>query len=161
MARVALILGSRNDDPAVKDSGLLRKLEDAGITYEYSIISSDRNPDELRDYCRNLESDVRLIIAVAGLIPNLPIVAKSWAPHIPVISVPLAGEGYEPKDIILAATSTPGEMSIIVSAIGKNGLEKPGNLALEILAVADEGIRAYYQQLQEKNKPAEIRTNPL
>ena len=157
--KVAVILGSRKDEPAVVNSGLLRLLDNAGVEYEYSIISSDRNPDALRDYCQNLGDGVKLIVAVAGLIPNLPIVAKSWTPQIPVISVPLIGEGYEPKDTLLASASTPGERPIIVSGIGKNGLEKAGNLILEMLGISDENIRKKYLALQ-KVKEAEIRTTP-
>ena len=157
--KVAVILGSRKDEPAVVNSGLLRLLDNAGVEYEYSIISSDRNADALRDYCQNLGDDVKLIVAVAGLIPNLPIVAKSWTPQIPVISVPLVGEGYEPKDTLLASTSTPGERPIIVSGIGKNGLEKAGYLVLEMLGISDERIRKNYLTLQ-KVKEAEIRVTP-
>lgn len=157
--KVAVILGSRKDEPVVVNSGLLRLLEKAGVEYEYSIISSDRNPDALQDYCRNLSGDVKVIIAVAGLIPNLPIVAKSWTPQIPIISVPLTGEGYEPRDTLLASTSTPGERPIIVSGIGKNGLEKAGYLVLEMLGISDENIRKKYLALQ-KVKEAEIRVTP-
>ena len=157
--KVAVILGSRKDEPAVVNSGLLRLLDNAGVEYEYSIISSDRNADALRDYCQNLGGDVKLIVAVAGLIPNLPIVTKSWALQTPVISVPLIGEGYEPKDTLLASASTPGERPIIVSGIGKNGLEKAGNLILEILGISDVRIRKKYLALQ-KVKEAEIRTTP-
>lgn len=157
--KVAVILGSRKDEFVVVNSGLLRLLENAGVEYEYSIISSDRNPNALRDYCTGLGDDVKVIVAVAGLIPNLPIVAKSWTPRIPVISVPLVGEGYEPRDTLLASTSTPGERPIIVSGIGKNGLEKAGYLVLEMLGIGDENIRRKYLELQ-KVKEAEIRVTP-
>jgi len=157
--KVAVILGSRKDEPAVVNSGLLRLLENAGVEYEYSIISSDRNADALRDYCRNLGEEVKLIVAIAGLIPNLPIVTKSWVPQIPVITVPLTGEGYEPKDTLLASASTPGERPIIVSGIGKSGLEKAGYLILEMLGISDDNIRKKYLALQ-KIKEAEIRTAP-
>ena len=157
--KVAVILGSRKDEPTVINSGLLRLLENAGVEYEYSIISSDRNPNDLRDYCQNLSDDVKVIVAVAGLIPNLPIVAKSWTPQIPVISVPLVGEGYESRDILLASTSTPGERPIIVSGIGKNGLEKAGYLVLEMLGIGDGNIKRRYLELQ-KVKEAEIKTVP-
>lgn len=156
--KVAVILGSRKDEPAVVNSGLLELLDNASVDYEYSIISSDRNPDALRDYCQNL-GGVKVIIAIAGLIPNLPIVAKSWAPQIPVISVPLIGEGYEPNGILSASSSTPGERPIIISGVGKNGLEKAGNLVLEMLGISDENIRRKYLELQEV-KEAEIRVRP-
>lgn len=146
--KVALLLGSRRDEPAVIRSGLLQLFDKAGVAYEYSIISSDRNPDALRDYCRNLSGDVKVIIAVAGLVPNLPLVVKSWVPHIPVISVPIPGEGYEPKDILLASASTPGERPIILSGIGNQGLTKAGYLVLEMfgmykLSGSDKNIKNY------------------
>ena len=152
-SKVSIILGSRKDEPAVVNSELLQLFDNAGIDYEYSIISSDRNPEALQAYCQNLSSDVKVIIAVAGLIPNLPIVAKSWSPQIPVISVPLVGDGYEPKDILLASTSTPGERPVIVTGIGKNGLQKAGFLVLEMLGIMDEKIKRKYLELQDIKKP--------
>lgn len=157
--RVAIILGSRKDEPSVVNSGLLQMLDNAGVEYEYSIISSDRNPEALRNYCQKIGDDISVIVAITGLIPNLPIVVKSWTPQLPVISVPLVGEGYEPKDTLLASTSTPGEKPIIVSGIGKNGLEKAGYLVLEMLGINDERIRNKYLELQ-KVKEAEIRVRP-
>ena len=157
--KVAILLGSRKDEPALVQSELLHILEAAEIPYEYSVISSDRNPDALRDYCGSLDDSVKAIIAVAGLIPNLPIVAKSWAPHLPVISVPLRGEGYEPRDTLLASASTPGERPIIVSGIGQNGLEKAGYLVLEMFGMTDEKMRKRYSEIQ-KIKEAEVRTAP-
>lgn len=159
--KVAVILGSRKDESAVVHSGLLKLLEEAGVEYEYSIISSDRNPDDLRAYCENLGKGVKVVIAVAGLIPNLPIVTKSWLPHLPVISVPLTSEGYEPRDIVLASTSTPRERPIIVSGIGENGLKKAGYLVLEMLGIHDEKIKRYYLKLQRRVKKAEINVRPL
>ncbi|MBS3061775.1 MAG: AIR carboxylase family protein [Candidatus Diapherotrites archaeon] len=155
--KIAIILGSRKDEPTVVASKLFHILKNAGIGYEYSIISSDRNPEELRTYCKSLDTEIIAVIAVAGLIPNLPIVTKSWAPHIPVISVPLTGDGYTPNDTLLAAASTPGERPIIVSGIGKNGLEKAGYLAVEIAGVKHAHIRKKYASLQEI-KSAEIKT---
>ena len=156
--KVAIILGSRKDEPTVVNSGLLKLLEDASIDYEYSIISSDRNPDNLREYCKNLSEEFAVIIAIAGLIPNLPLVVKSWKPNTPVISVPLIGEGYEPKDTLLASTSTPGERPIIILGIGKNGLEKAARTSLEILSINNERIRRI---LDKNNNVAEIQTKPL
>ncbi|MBI2549369.1 AIR carboxylase family protein [Candidatus Woesearchaeota archaeon] len=156
--RVAIILGSRKDESMVVDSGLLQLFDTVGITYEYSIISSDRNPEALRDYCKGLD-DVRVIITVAGLVPNLPLAVKSWRPEIPVISVPLPGEGYEPRDILLASASTPGERPLILSGIGKQGLEKAGYLVLEMFGIHEERLRQRYNELQSVEEP-EIKTRP-
>ncbi|MBU3978453.1 AIR carboxylase family protein [Patescibacteria group bacterium] len=131
MKIVSVLIGSKNDESLLQNSGVLKLLNDFGIKFEFTIISSDRNPEELRTYCLNNRERLRLIIAIAGGVPNLPIVIKSWLPNIPVICVPIDNN----PDFALAALTTPGDHPIIVSGYGIKGLQKAAYITKDILNV--------------------------
>lgn len=131
MKIVSVLIGSTSDQTPLQYSGMLKLLEGFDINYETSIISSDRNPEELRTYCLNNKERLRLVIAVAGGVPNLPIVVKSWLPNIPVICVPTENN----PDFALASLTTQGDHPIIVVGYGIKGLKKAAYTARDILNI--------------------------
>jgi len=128
---ISVLIGSKSDEPILQESGLLALLKNFGLDYECTVISSDRNPERLRNYCLKNKKRVQLIIAIAGGVPNLPIVAKSWLPDIPVICVPIDNN----SDYALAAITTPRDLPIIIVGYGKTGLQKAAYTAKQILSI--------------------------
>lgn len=126
---VGVLIGSSSDQQILKKSGLSNLFKKFGIDFEISIISSDRNPEKLRKYCLNNSKRLSLIIALASGVPNLPIVAKSWLPHIPVISVPIE----ENPDFVLAAITTPKNIPIIVAGYGIKGIQKAAYITRDLI----------------------------
>ena len=118
--RVAVLAGSKSDEKEIQESGLFDKLEKFGITYNYKIISSDRNPEELRLYCKENHHRLTVVIAIARGVPNLPVVVKSWLPEKIVISVPLDNDFH----YALASLTTPSDVPVIVAGFGISGLKK-------------------------------------
>lgn len=129
--QVAVLIGSVSDKPLLVESDLLGFLDKYGIRYEFAVISSDRNPEELRTFCLDRRYSLRLVIAAAGGVPNLPIVVKSWLPEIPVVGVPLDHDPY----LALASLTTPSDRSVLVAGWGVNGLKKAGYVAKDLLSV--------------------------
>jgi phosphoribosylcarboxyaminoimidazole (NCAIR) mutase len=130
-ATVSVLIGSKSDEPRVRESDLLTLLSSFDIAFDFAIISSDRNPEELRTYCLERKGRVRLVIAIAGGVPNLPIVVKSWLPTIPVIGVPIDNN----PTYALAALTTPMDRPVLVSGYGIIGLRKAAYIAKEILSL--------------------------
>lgn len=126
---VAVLVGAKSDESAIQESGLLQLLDNFKIKHQFIIISSDRNPEQLRTYCLENAQNIQAVIAVAGGVPNLPIVAKSWLPDTVVISVPLDDK----TDYALASLTTPKDLPIIVSGFGIQGLKKAAYLLKTIL----------------------------
>jgi len=135
---ISVLIGSKSDERKLQKSGLLKLLKNFGFDYEFVIISSDRNPEELRNYCLNNKKRIGLAIAIAGGVPNLPIVVKSWLPDIPVICVPIDNN----PDFALAALTTPKDRPIIVVGYGITGLQKAAYTAKQILSVRNSDVKA-------------------
>ncbi|MFH1367264.1 MAG: AIR carboxylase family protein [Patescibacteria group bacterium] len=159
MAKVSVILGGKDDELMVIKSGLFKILEEIGVNYEYSIISSDQNPEELRKYCLNVpNTDIEVFICVAGLVPALPGAVKGRLPSHTVIGVPLTSEDYDAKDIMLASFSCPSKRPIIILGVNKMGLKKAAYCAAEILAIKDMHLRKRLENyLKKKTKKPQIR----
>ena len=126
---VSILIGSTSDKPILEKSGLFDLLQKFDIEFEFLVISSDRNPEELRNYCKKREKQLQLVIAIAGGVPNLPITVKSWLPNIPVISIPIDDN----PAFALAALTTPTDRPVIILGYGVNGLQKAAYTARDIL----------------------------
>src|SRR4051812_19959403 len=111
---IAIIVGGKDDEELVNNSGFFDIFEQLEVPYEYSIISSDQNPDALQSYCVEAwENGIRIFIGIAGLVPALPGAIKGWLPTAIVIGVPLTSEDYNAKEIILASLSVPTKRPVI------------------------------------------------
>src|SRR5260221_1745626 len=129
----SILAGSVNDDQIIKESGIFDILDSHKIKYEYQVISSDREPEKLRQYCMENQSKINVAIGIAGGVPNLPVVIKSWLPKTIVISVPLWNE----IEYTLASLTTPYDIPIIVSGYGTTGLQKSANITKDIFYLID------------------------
>jgi len=147
---IAVIVGGADDEQLVESSGMLSILKQLQIPFEYSIISSDQNPQDLRSYClESWEKGIRIFVCIAGLVPALPGAVKGILPMAIVISVPLTSEDYDAKEIILASLSVPSKRPVIVLGVNKSGLKKAAYHAVELLALNNEVIYANLQKFFE------------
>lgn len=160
MSKISIICGGIDDDETVKKSGMLKILEEVGVSYEYSFISSDQNPADLRNYCSNIpKTDIELFICIAGLVPALPGAVKALLPTYPVIGVPLTTQDYKASEIMLASFSCPTKRPIIILGVNEMGLKKAAYCALEILSLKDNKLKSRYEKfLIKKTKKARIRS---
>lgn len=126
---LAVLVGSDSDKPVLEESGLLGLLNDMELRYEFAVISSDRDPEELRTFCLSRRRRLRVVIAGARGVPNLPVTVKSWLPRAVVIGVPLESD----PALALASLTTPSDRPVIVSGWGTSGLRKAAHIARDIL----------------------------
>jgi 5-(carboxyamino)imidazole ribonucleotide mutase len=151
---VAILVGGHSDISVIKNSGMMSILEELGIAYELSIISSEQNPEELRSYCLAvLSKTARLCICIAGLVPGLPAVVKAHLPMLPVISVPISLPGVDARDILLASFSLPRRRPVVIAGINETGLKKAAHLACELLASSSPAFRERYQRYIAESTP--------
>lgn len=143
MADVLLILASKSDK-AVGDKAreILRTFE---VSHEVVIASAHRTPDRLRTIVE--DTSAKVIIAVAGLSAALP---GAVAAHTtkPVIGVPVSGKVN--LDAILSVVQMPP--GIPVAGVGLDRGENAALLAVQILALSDEGLA---KRLREHRKHLE------
>ena len=137
MAQVGIVMGSDSDMPVMaKAADILEKL---GVSYEMTIISAHREPDELIEWTRGAEDrGIKVMIAGAGMAAALPGVVASQT-VLPVIGVPIAGSNLDGMDALLSIVQMPSGIPVATVAI--NGSKNAAYLALQIMAIKHSEIK--------------------
>lgn len=138
MKKVAVIMGSDSDWPAVK--GACQQLETFGIPYEAHILSAHRTPAAAADFARNARANgFGVLICAAGMAAHL---AGAFAGNstLPVIGIPMKGGAADGLDALLATVQMPSGIPVATVAI--NGAKNAAVLAAQILAVSDDALAA-------------------
>ncbi len=142
MVDVAVIIGSKSDQKLGEKAEKMIKTFD--VSYDLQVISAHRNPTKLKDYVEN--SGAKVFICIAGLAAALPGVVASHTIK-PVIGVPkdvkLGG-----LDSLLSIVQMPTGVPVATVAI--DGANNAALLAVEILALQDEGLVKKLKKYREK-----------
>ena len=136
--KVAVIMGSDSDFPVV--SPAIRRLKQFGIPVEARVMSAHRTPEAAAEFSKNAEKDgFGVIIAAAGKAAHL---AGVLAAHttLPVIGIPVKSSFMDGLDSLLSTVQMP--TGIPVATVAIDGAANAALLAIQILAVSDEGLSA-------------------
>jgi len=142
MSRVSLIIGSTSDrEIGDKAEAILKEF---GVDYDYQVYSAHRNPKALQEYIE--ASNASVYIAVAGLSAALPgfIAAHTLKP---VIGVPKDVKLGGIDSLLSIAQMPPG---VPVACVGIDNSRNGALLAIEILALSDEGLREKLVEYRRK-----------
>lgn len=137
--RVGILMGSDSDLPVMQEAAKL--LTEFGVPFELRVLSAHRTPDRVARYAREAERrGLQVVIAGAGGAAHL---AGVLAAHVtlPVIGVPMDSGPLSGLDALLATVQMPGGVPVATVAIGRAGARNAGLLAVEILALADPGLK--------------------
>ena len=148
MKKVAILMGSDSDLPVVQKA--VDVLKAFGVPFEAHVFSAHRTPDQARAFARGArEKGYGVIIAAAGMAAHLAgaIAANTT---LPVIGIPCKGGALDGLDALLSTVQMPS--GIPVATVALNGGANAALLAVEILAVADEGLA---DRLQAKRRADE------
>jgi phosphoribosylaminoimidazole carboxylase PurE protein len=135
-AIVGVLVGSESDRERVQPA--LDALEQAGVAYDFRVLSAHRNPDEVAEFCRSARKrGLRVLICGAGLSAALPGIAAAHS-DLPVIGVPLRSSlsVLDGVDALLAISQMPP--GVPVAAVGVDNAKNAAALALRILSVGRE-----------------------
>jgi 5-(carboxyamino)imidazole ribonucleotide mutase len=143
-ALVGVILGRDSDWPVL--SGAADALRDFDIPYEVRVVSAHRTPRDMVDYAAGAAGrGLRVIVAGAGGAAHLPGMVASLTP-LPVIGVPVPLAHLDGLDSLLSIVQMPA--GIPVATVSVAGARNAGLLAVRILAVADDALRALVAEHQ-------------
>jgi len=144
MSSIAIVLGSVSDKTIFDKCKAI--LDEFGIKYELKIASAHRTPEKVREIVKNSEAGV--FIAIAGLSAALPglIAAETTKP---VIGVPVESK-LGGLDALLSIVQMPS--GIPVASVGIDRGENAALLAVEILALKDEGLEIKLENYRKKMK---------
>ena len=137
-AQVGILMGSQSDWAKMeKAAEALKQFE---VPCEMLVLSAHRLPDRVAEYARQAEArGLQILIAGAGMANHL---AGALAANctLPVIGVPLSGSALNGVDALYATVQMPKGVPVATVAI--DGAAYAAYLAVEILALQDEPLRA-------------------
>ena len=134
-------MGSDSDWPVMEAAA--KALEEFDVPFEVDVVSAHRMPREMVAYGENAAGrGLRVIIAGAGGAAHLPGMLASVTP-LPVIGVPVPLAYLDGMDSLLSIVQMPAGVPVATVSVG--GARNAGLLAVRILSVADETLRAGWQ----------------
>ncbi len=148
MAQVGIVMGSDSDMPVMaKAADILDRL---GISYEMTILSAHREPEEFFAYAKGAEAKgFKVIIAGAGMAAHLPGMCAAIFP-MPVIGIPMHTTSLGGRDSLYSIVQMPSGIPVATVAI--NGGVNAGLLAAKILATSDEALLGRLKEYSENMK---------
>ncbi|MBE6970975.1 MAG: 5-(carboxyamino)imidazole ribonucleotide mutase [Ruminococcaceae bacterium] len=158
--KVGIVMGSYSDMPIVEKG--IKVLQEFGVPVEVRVLSAHRCPEEARDFAASArQSGFSVLIAAAGMAAHL---AGALAANttLPVIGIPCKSTNLDGMDALLSTVMMPSGIPVATVAI--DGAKNAALLAIEILAVTDEGLAQKLADARAKEtaavlaKDAELRT---
>jgi 5-(carboxyamino)imidazole ribonucleotide mutase len=133
---VGIAMGSESDLPTMQAAADV--LDRFGVPYEMHVLSAHRTPDRMTTWAKSARArGLRVVVAGAGGAAHLPgMVAASTT--LPVVGVPIKTSALGGLDSLLSIVQMPGGVPVATVAIGN--AKNAGLLAVQILAVTDEGL---------------------
>ena len=144
MKKVAILMGSDSDFPAVSDA--LKQLKAFGIPFEAHVISAHRTPYEAEQFAKAArDNGFGVIIAAAGKAAHLGGVIAAYT-TLPVIGLPIKSSTMDGLDSLLSIVQMPAGVPVASVAIA--GAQNAAILAAQILGVHDESIAKKLQEFK-------------
>jgi len=150
---VCIIVGSKNDISKIKDC--FKTLKEFNVSFVFRVLSAHRTPDELEKFIKEIEKDIDVFIAAAGMSAHLAGVIASKTIK-PVIAIPLDVKLGGLDSLLSMVNMPPG---IPVACVGIDGAKNAAILALEIIAIKDERIRNKMIEMRKKLISEILETN--
>ena len=155
MKKVAIIMGSDSDWPVVK--GACTVLKDFGVPYEAHILSAHRTPEAAAAFARSARAEgYGVILCAAGMAAHL---AGAFAANttLPVVGIPMKGGAMDGLDALLATVQMPSGIPVATVAI--DGTKNAAILAIQIMAVSDEGLARKLQAARDEGTAAVLKAD--
>lgn len=147
-------MGSTSDLPVMEKAA--KVLDDMEIPFEMNALSAHRTPAEVEAFATGAAGrGIEVIIAGAGMAAHLPGVIAAMTP-VPVIGVPIDAS-LSGMDALLAIAQMPPGIPVATVAI--NGAMNAGILAVQMLAVGDEGLKTKMADFKESLKKKIVDAN--
>ena len=138
MKKIGVMMGSDSDLPVVRKA--INTLVDFEVPYEVHIYSAHRTPEQARDFAMNARANgFGAIICAAGMAAHLAgaIAANTT---LPVIGIPMRSGALDGVDALYSTVMMPS--GIPVATVAVDGAVNAALLAIEMLAITDDGLAA-------------------
>lgn len=147
MKKVAIVMGSDSDLPVLESA--IKTLSQFEVPCEVRVLSAHRTPLEAAQFARSArENGFGAIIAAAGKAAHLA-GAMAAGTTLPVIGIPVKSSTLDGLDALLSTVQMPSGMPVATVAI--DGAANAALLAIQILAVTDDGLAARLDAFRREN----------
>jgi phosphoribosylamine---glycine ligase len=145
--KVLIVMGSDSDLPTMTSSiSIFKKF---GIPFEITVASAHRSPARAVALATGAhERGIKVIIAGAGHAAHLGGVLAAHT-TLPIIGVPIGSSCLQGMDALLSTVQMPPGVPVATVSIGKPGAKNAAILAVQMLALSDEGLQ---KELTEEKK---------
>ena len=147
LKKIGLIMGSISDYEKMKPA--IDLCEEMGVSYEAHVYSAHRTPEALNTFLTEGKEHLGVIIAAAGKAAHLAGVIASRT-TLPVIGIPIKSSTLDGLDALLSTVQMP--KGIPVATVAIDGAYNAAMLAMQILAVEDDGLRAALAEKRSEMK---------
>lgn len=147
LKKIGLIMGSISDYEKMKPA--IDLCEEMGVSYEAHVYSAHRTPEALNTFLTEGKEHLGVIIAAAGKAAHLAGVIASKT-TLPVIGIPIKSSTLDGLDALLSTVQMP--KGIPVATVAIDGAYNAAMLAMQILAVEDDGLRAALAEKRSEMK---------
>lgn len=143
--QVGILMGSDSDLSVMQEAA--KVLEEFGIGFEITVCSAHRTPDRAHEYAKTaVDRGLKIIIAAAGGAAHLAGVTAANTP-LPVIGVPIHSK-LDGIDSFVSTLQMPPGIPVATMAI--DGAKNAGLLAVQMLALADDGLMKKMSDYKKK-----------
>lgn len=144
---VSIVMGSDSDLEIMSEAG--KMMSEFGIPYEIQVLSAHRSPERVTQFCKKVgKRGIRVVIAGAGGAAHLAGVVAAHV-TVPVIGVPIPSV-LDGLDSLLSTVQMPSGIPVATVAIGKGGAANAGVLAVQILSLGSNSLKAKLAAYKKK-----------
>ncbi|AEH50547.1 5-(carboxyamino)imidazole ribonucleotide mutase [Pseudothermotoga thermarum] len=153
--KIAVVVGSEDDLKALQEAFDI--LKDFSVAYDVFVLPAHKATQEIFELAKNVEANgYEVVIVAAGTLAYLPaLVAANTS--LPVIGVPIASFSLSGLNVLFSASQMPPEIPVATVAI--NNVKNAALLAVEILALKDQHLRAKLLQYRDEMKKSVLEKN--
>ena len=138
MKKVGIIMGSDSDLPVVRKA--IDTLAAFDVPYEVHIYSAHRTPVQAQSFTASArENGFGVLICAAGMAAHLA-GAVAANTTLPVIGIPMRSGALDGVDALYSTVMMPSGIPVATVAI--DGAVNAALLAIEMLAITDDGLAA-------------------
>jgi len=114
MNKVLIISGSKSDNEIVDKLKL--EFKKYKINFIHEIFSAHRDTEKLLNFLKKLDSQIKIIVSVAGLSAALPGIISANC-SLPVIGLPLSKNIFNGVESFLTMVETPKNVPVAVVGV--------------------------------------------
>ena len=139
-AKVAVLMGSKNDLPQLKGAfDMFRKFD---IEFTARVMSAHRTPEAALAFASSAkENGYQVVICAAGMAAHLAGVVAAHT-TLPVIGIPMSCEPFNGIDSLYSTVQMPPGIPVATVTVGKAGAKNAALYAASIIGLANDAVAA-------------------